>query len=93
MNNTKTLTVRLNPTLKDQFTATCAEMGLSVSTVFSILAKAVVKEKKFPFEAEKYEDTNLIPISEYYRRSEEIDKGNFIHFTAEEWDKWVADNA
>jgi DNA-damage-inducible protein J len=94
MTNNKTLTIRLNPTLKDQFSAVCEDMGLSVSSVFGLFAKAVVRERKIPFEIKAdSEYVNGLPVSEHIRRIEEIDKGNAVTFTAEQWDKWVADNA
>ena len=41
---------RMDEELKNNMEQTCKEMGLSMTTVFTIFAKKVTKEKKIPFE-------------------------------------------
>ena len=36
--------------LKMQFEAFCADMGMTMTTAFNIFARAVVRERKIPFE-------------------------------------------
>ncbi len=45
-----TVSVRMDETLKKQFDYLCNEFGINTSTAFTIFAKAVVREKKIPFE-------------------------------------------
>jgi DNA-damage-inducible protein J len=43
-------TIRLEPTLKQDFARVCDELGLTVSGAMTIFAKTVVREQKIPFE-------------------------------------------
>lgn len=45
-----TLSVRLDDKTKDDFAKFCDTVGMSVSTLFSVFAKTVVREQKIPFE-------------------------------------------
>ena len=42
--------VRMDENLKRQFDALCVEFGMNMSTAINIFARAVVREKKIPFE-------------------------------------------
>lgn len=45
-----TLSIRLDDKTKDDFAKFCDTVGMSVSTLFSVFAKTVVREQKIPFE-------------------------------------------
>lgn len=45
-----TLSIRLDNKTKDDFAKFCDTIGMSVSTLFSVFAKTVVREQKVPFE-------------------------------------------
>lgn len=45
-----TLSIRLDDKTKDDFAKFCDTIGMSVSTLFSVFAKTVVREQKVPFE-------------------------------------------
>lgn len=45
-----TLSVRMDETLKKQFDMLCNEFGMNTSTAITIFAKAIVRERKIPFE-------------------------------------------
>lgn len=45
-----TFSVRMDENLKKQFDILCADFGMNATTAFNIFAKAVVREKKIPFE-------------------------------------------
>lgn len=45
-----TFSVRMDENLKRQFDTLCADFGMSASTAFTVFAKAVVRERKIPFE-------------------------------------------
>lgn len=45
-----TFSVRMDENLKRQFDALCNDFGMNASTAFNIFARAVVRERKIPFE-------------------------------------------
>lgn len=45
-----TLSVRMDDKLKQQFDNICQELGLSMSTAVTMLAKKMAREKRIPFE-------------------------------------------
>ena len=54
-----TFSVRMNEQLKNEFSNMCDKFGISMTTAINIFAKAVVREKRIPFEitAEPREDS------------------------------------
>ncbi len=44
------LNIRIDENLKNEFAKICDSMGMSMSTAFNIFAKAVVNDRKIPFE-------------------------------------------
>lgn len=44
------LNIRMDDDLKKNMEQTCAEMGMSVSTAFTVFAKKVTREKRIPFD-------------------------------------------
>lgn len=51
-----TFSVRMDENLKRQFDALCNEFGMNASTAINVFARAVVREKKIPFEIISSED-------------------------------------
>ena len=45
-----TFSVRMDEGLKRQFDALCADFGMNTSTAINVFARAVVRERKIPFE-------------------------------------------
>lgn len=45
-----TFSIRMDETLKQQFDVLCADFGMNATTAFNIFARAVVRERKIPFE-------------------------------------------
>ena len=45
-----TISIRVDQTLKKRFDALCEAFGLSATAAFNIFMKAVVREKRIPFE-------------------------------------------
>jgi DNA-damage-inducible protein J len=86
MTNNQTMTVRLSPDLKEQFTNTCHDMGISVSAMVGLFAKAVVRERKIPFEIKADESINGLTVSEHERRLSVIKSGNAVSFRDTEWE-------
>jgi addiction module RelB/DinJ family antitoxin len=51
-----TFSVRMDENLKRQFDALCADFGMNATTAFNIFARAVVRERKIPFEIQASEE-------------------------------------
>ncbi len=47
-----TFSIRMDEGLKKQFDALCADFGMNASTAFNVFARAVVRERKIPFDIE-----------------------------------------
>lgn len=45
-----TFSVRMDDTLKKQFDSLCQEFGMNTTTAINIFARAVVRERRIPFE-------------------------------------------
>lgn len=45
-----TFSVRMDESLKRQFDLLCAEFGMNATTAFNVFARAVVRERRIPFE-------------------------------------------
>ena len=57
-----TFSVRMDDSLKSQFEALCADFGMSMTTAINVFAKAVVRERRIPFEVSAdpfYSESNL----------------------------------
>ena len=50
------INIRMDEDLKRQFDACCKEMGMSMTTAFSIFAKTVVRKQAIPFEVRAVDD-------------------------------------
>lgn len=44
------INIRIDAELKKQFEKLCSEMGITMTTAFTIFAKQTVRENKIPFE-------------------------------------------
>ena len=44
-----TISVRMDDTLKHEFDRVCNDLGLSMSTAVTILAKKMIRENRLPF--------------------------------------------
>ena len=56
MAKTETITLRVNPDLKHEAEALCEEMGLTLSTAYTMLLKAIVHTRSIPFAIRASED-------------------------------------
>lgn len=45
-----TFSVRMDEQLKNQFDSLCNEFGMNMTTAINVFARAVVRERKIPFE-------------------------------------------
>ena len=55
-----TFSVRMDENLKKEFDALCADFGMNATTAFNVFAKAVVRERKIPFEIVAPEPTGSL---------------------------------
>ncbi|MCD8361830.1 MAG: type II toxin-antitoxin system RelB/DinJ family antitoxin [Lachnospiraceae bacterium] len=51
-----TFSVRMDENLKRQFDALCTDFGMNATTAFNVFARAVVREKRIPFEIQASDD-------------------------------------
>lgn len=54
-----TFSVRMDENLKKQFDALCTEFGMNATTAFNVFARAVVRERKIPFEIQASDHDTL----------------------------------
>lgn len=68
--------IRMDESTKKAFDAFCNEIGLSVSSVFNMFAKTVVREQRIPFEitTEVPNKEAIIAMNEYYEMIEHPEK-------------------
>lgn len=70
--------IRMDEELKKSMEQTCNELGINVTTAFTIFAKKMTREKRIPFEVSIdsfYCQNNLNAIDESI---EQIHKGNVV---------------
>lgn len=82
-----TITVRLDDNLKSNFANTCDELGLDMTTAFTIFAKKVSREKRIPFEISIepfYSESNMKALKESI---DQLNNGKVIFKTMEELEK------
>ena len=67
MEQVDTITVRVNGKLKRQAEALCEEMGLTLSTAYTMLLKAIVRTRSIPFKIQA-EDPFYSEVNQAYLR-------------------------
>lgn len=78
--STVTFSVRMDENLKRQFDALCEDFGMTASTALNVFAKAVVRERKIPFEINAH-TYSIIDDTERARRAfEELRRQAAINF-------------
>ena len=77
MAKAKTITMKVDDKLKRQAEILCEEMGLTLSTVYTMLLRAIVRTRSIPFRLEAndpfYSEKNLEYLMESIR---ELDAGH-----------------
>lgn len=79
------MTISIDDTRKREFSEACTEIGITASAAFNVFAKAVVREKRIPFELrsesrdEMEAKTRGQRVAEGVRRGcEEIASGRYV---------------
>lgn len=62
-----TFSVRMDESLKRQFDALCADFGMNASTAINVFARAVVRERKIPFEISSSKEERALNAVEELR--------------------------
>ena len=71
------ISIRMDEDLKRQFDEFCNDVGMSMTTAFTIFAKKAVREYRIPFEvsAEKPNEETIAAIQEVQRMKEDSSIG------------------
>lgn len=70
-----TVSVRMDDTLKKEFDKVCNDLGLSMTTAITMLAKKMTREKRIPFEVSVDPFYSTENITELERRVADIHSG------------------
>lgn len=83
--------IRMDEELKKSMETTCQELGINMTTAFTIFAKKMSREKRIPFEVSVdpfYSDSNIKAINESI---EQIKQGKVVIKTLEELEDMAKD--
>lgn len=75
-----TVSVRMDDALKRDFDSICNDLGLSMSTAITMLAKKMTREKRLPFEVSMdpfYSDENMARLRKSIAQMEST--GGTVH--------------
>ena len=75
-----TVSVRMDDALKRDFDSVCNDLGLSMSTAITMLAKKMTREKRLPFEVSVdpfYSDENMARLRKSIAQMEST--GGTVH--------------
>lgn len=77
MAKTETITLRVNPDLKREAERLCEDMGLTLSTAYTMLLKAIVRTRSIPFRIQAKNDADIPFYSNQETQAaiEEIEQG------------------
>ena len=82
-----TVSIRMEDSLKREFDAICNELGLTMSTAVTMLAKKMSREKRLPFEVSIdpfYSSSNMKALDESIQQMKE---GKTVTKTLEELER------
>lgn len=68
-----TFSIRMDEALKKRFDELCSEFGMNATTAFNIFARAVVRERRIPFEikAENADSASVEGLKSFYALQDE----------------------
>lgn len=84
MSQQTTVNVRMDADLKREFDKVCNDLGLTMTTAVTILAKKMTREKRIPFEVSMdpfYSESNLAALD---HSIQQLKKGKVVIKTMEE---------
>lgn len=84
MSNQTTLNVRMDADLKRDFDKICNDLGLTMTTAVTMLAKKMTREQRLPFDVAMdpfYSESNMAAIR---KSMEQLEQGKVVIKTMEE---------
>ena len=69
-----TLSIRMDETIKKRFDAFCAEAGMNATVAVNMFARAVLREKRIPFEITGFTDDPFYSEANQKRLTEAMDQ-------------------
>jgi len=81
---TDTLSIRIDHELKESFNQTCEDLGLTMTTAITMLAKKMTREQRLPFEVSKdpfYSESNMKALDESIKQ---LNEGKVVYKTMAE---------
>ncbi|MCF0122336.1 MAG: type II toxin-antitoxin system RelB/DinJ family antitoxin [Lachnospiraceae bacterium] len=85
-----TFSVRMDEGLKRQFDALCAEFGMNATTAFNVFAKAVVRERRIPFEIQAAVPDRAAGMQAFLAMRAEAKKNGLQEMTLDEINAEIA---
>ena len=79
-----TFSVRMEQSLKSQFDSLCSDFGMNASTAFNVFARAVVRERKIPFDIYSPAITREKAMDTFLALRDEAKKNGLQDMTLEE---------
>ena len=81
-----TFSIRMDAELKKQLDELCADFGMSTSTIFTIFAKKVVRERRIPFEIASPDEEITLErgLEAFYALREQAKKNGLRDMTLDE---------
>ena len=80
MSNTTLVNIRMNTELKSEMEQTCKDLGMNMTTAFTIFAKKMSREHRIPFEVSVdpfYSENNLTAL---HKAAADADAGKNMSF-------------
>lgn len=89
-----TFSIRMDESLKKQFDSLCSDFGMTASTAINVFARAVVRERKIPFEisSPKQEITKESALKAFSALREQAQKNFPEGLSLGEINKEIADS-
>ena len=82
-----TVSVRMDEGLKKDFDKICDDLGMTMTTAVTMLAKKMVRERRMPFEASVNPSDYLLTKEELRRRIADLDAGKGVRVTFEQLER------
>ena len=81
-----TFSVRMDAEIKEQLDDFCRQVGMTTSTAFNLFARAVLREKRLPFEVTTETDPFYSPsnLAVLHRSIQEAEEGRVVSKTLDE---------
>lgn len=79
-----TFSVRMDENLKRSFDTLCNEFGMNTSTAINIFARAVVRQRKIPFEITAPEISREEGLKAFYALRKSAEENNLQDMTLDE---------